>query len=205
MFFGYARISTKGQNASGQVMLLEQAGVHTANVFIDIASGSTVDRPNLKKLLDSVKAGDCVIITALDRLSRKSSDLFDLIDRFEAKGCAVKFLNTPIDTSGPTGRVVLSVLAAVAQYEKDLIASRVKAGQKQAKASGKHIGRPPAFTPDQLLGVLQRAKNGQSLSQIAESYNCHRSTVHRALSLASSKGVTVESDVMDIEELLKNQ
>jgi DNA invertase Pin-like site-specific DNA recombinase len=137
---GYARVSTLDQNLSGQLEALKAAGADL--VFKEKISGARADRPQLAKLMASLKAGDVLLVTKLDRLGRSTRELLDLIERIGKAGAAFRSLGDPLwDTSSSQGRLLSTLLAAIAEFERDLIKERTGEGRKRAQAAGVQFGR----------------------------------------------------------------
>jgi DNA invertase Pin-like site-specific DNA recombinase len=137
---GYARVSTLGQNYDGQIDALKAAGATT--IYREKVSGARADRPQLAKLMASLKAGDIVVVTKLDRLGRSTRELLELIDRIGKAGASFRSLGDPLwDTSSSQGRLLSTLLAAIADFERDLIRERTSEGRKRAMAAGVKFGR----------------------------------------------------------------
>ena len=131
----YARVSTQDQDLSGQIEALTAAGA--TSLFKEKISGARADRPQLAKLMSALKAGDTVIVTKLDRLGRSTRELLDLIERISAAGASFKSLGDPLwDTTSSQGRLLSSLLAAIAEFERELIRERTGEGRKRAMAKG---------------------------------------------------------------------
>jgi DNA invertase Pin-like site-specific DNA recombinase len=141
---GYARVSTQDQDLSGQLEALKAAGATT--VFREKISGARADRPQLAKLMASLKAGDVVLVTKLDRLGRSTRELLDLIERIGKAGAAFRSLGDPLfDTTSSQGRLLSTLLAAIAEFERELIKERTGDGRKRAMAKGLKFGRTLLF------------------------------------------------------------
>jgi len=175
---GYARVSTYGQTLDAQ---LEQLGGDgCTKVFREIASGAQVDRRELNRLLKSLTPGDVVTVTRIDRLARSTFDLFAIVRRITDAGAQFRSLAEPwADTATSTGRLMIAVLGGLADVERDLIRTRTAEGRSRAKARGKHMGRPPALTPQQQAEARQRRADGATLQELADSYNVGRATISR--------------------------
>jgi DNA invertase Pin-like site-specific DNA recombinase len=175
---GYARVSTADQDLSGQLDALKAAGA--APIYREKISGARADRPQLAKLMASLKPGDVVTVTKLDRLGRSTSELLDLIERIGKAGAAFRSLGDPLfDTTSSGGRLVLGVLAVVAQFERDLIRERTGDGRKRAMAQGIRFGRKPKLSPYQRAEALKRRAAGETLAEIAKSYAVDISMISR--------------------------
>jgi len=179
MIFGYARVSTSAQDLAAQVAQLEAAGC--GRIFHDKLSGLTADRPQLRKLLAAAKAGDTVIIPAIDRLSRDVADLLTIARDLQAAGVGLRSLAEPIlDTTGDFSEVVLALLGIVAKMEHRRIRDRTASGRAVAKAQGVKFGRKPKLTPHQQREAIQRRDvDGETVRAIARSYAVSHQTISR--------------------------
>ena len=176
--YGYARVSTQDQNLTGQLEALKAAGA--ATIYREKVSGVRADRPQLAKLMASLKPGDVVIVTKLDRLGRSTRELLDLIERIGKAGAAFRSLGDPLfDTTSSQGRLLTTLLAAIAEFERDLIRERTGEGRKRALAAGVKFGRPPKLTNHQRNEALNRRAAGETLAAIAKSYAVNVSTISR--------------------------
>jgi len=175
---GYARVSTMDQDLSGQIEALKAAGAQT--IFREKVSGVRADRPQLAKLMAALKPGDIVTVTKLDRLGRSTRELLDLIDRISKAGAAFRSLGDPLwDTSSPQGRLLSMLLAAIAEFERELIRERTGEGRKRAMANGVKFGRKPKLSAYQRAEALKRRAAGETLAEIARSYAVDISTISR--------------------------
>src|ERR1700748_138106 len=166
---GYARVSTLGQNYDGQIEALKAAGA--ATIYREKVSGARADRPQLAKLMATLKAGDVVLVTKLDRLGRSTRELLDLIERIGKARASFRSLGDPLwDTSSSQGRLLSTLLAAIAEFERDLIRERTGDGRKRAMAKGVKFGRRPKLSDFQRKEALKRRAAGETLSEIAKSY-----------------------------------
>ncbi len=182
LVFGYARVSTDGQTLEAQVAQLEAAGagVGGGKVYREKVSGAARERPQLAKLLEALSPGDVVLVTRLDRLARSTRDLLNVLGTIADKGAAFRSLGDPwADTTTPHGRLMLTVLGGLAEFERELIRARTSEGRARAKADGKKMGRPNKLTPHQRQEALARREKGESLVSIARSYNVHHATIGR--------------------------
>ena len=176
---GYARVSTDGQALAPQVEQLRAAGA--TKVYRETASGAKRDRAQLAKLLKEVEPGDVVLVTRLDRLARSTRDLLNVLGALAEKGAMFRSLADPwADTTTPHGRLMLTVLAGLAEFERELIRARTGEGRERAKREGRKMGRPYKLTPHQQREAKRRHDAGESLSAIARSYNVHHATISRA-------------------------
>src|ERR1700749_65636 len=152
---GYARVSTQDQELTGQLEALKAAGA--TKVYREKVSGVRADRPELARLMASLRAGDVVVVTKLDRLGRSTRELLDLIDRISKAGASFRSLGDPLwDTGSPQGRLLSTLLAAIAEFERDLIRERTGDGRRRAQAAGVKFGRKPKLSDFQRKEALQR-------------------------------------------------
>lgn len=182
LVFGYARVSTDGQTLEAQLAQLEAAGagVGGGKVYREKVSGAARERPQLGKLLEALSPGDVVLVTRLDRLARSTRDLLNVLGTIAEKGAAFRSLGDPwADTTTPHGRLMLTVLGGLAEFERELIRARTSEGRARAKEAGKKMGRPHKLTPHQRREALSRREKGESLTSIARSYNVHHATIGR--------------------------
>src|SRR6267154_1536339 len=175
---GYARVSTQDQNLTGQIEALKAAGANL--IHREKISGARADRPQLAKLMASLKAGDLVLVTKLDRLGRSTRELLDLIERISKAGAAFRSLGDPLwDTSSSQGRLLSTLLAAIAEFERDLIRERTGDGRKRAMAKGVKFGRKPKLSEYQRREALKRRAAGASLDSLAAKFGVSRDSIHR--------------------------
>lgn len=178
MIYGYARVSTEGQSVEAQVAALTAAGAD--KVFQEVASGAKTDRAQLRRLLHILGAGDVLMVTRLDRLARSTRDLLNTLAAITAKGAGFRSLGDGwADTTTPHGRLMLTVLGGLAEFERDLIRTRTGEGRARAKARGIKLGRPPKLTPHQKREAIERRDSGEALTKIARTYNVSHSTISR--------------------------
>lgn len=175
---GYARVSTLDQSARLQEDALAAAGA--GRVFVETASGRTADRPALTECLGYLRAGDTLAVWRLDRLGRSLKDLLDLMGHLEEAGIAFRSLTEGIDTTTAGGRLVFSVFGAVAQFERELIVERTRAGLAAARDRGQVLGRPSALDSRQREHAIELRRQGRSLTEIAALLSVSASTIARA-------------------------
>jgi len=176
--FGYARVSTDGQTLAGQVAQLTQA--NAAQVFKEKVSGAQTNRPQLRKLLSKLDEGDVVLVTRLDRLARSTRDLLNILGTIADKGAGFRSLgDTWADTTTPHGRLIVTVLGGLAEFERELIRARTTEGRERAKANGVKMGRKPKLSAFQIREARDRKDAGETLVQIARSYGVSHSTISR--------------------------
>jgi DNA invertase Pin-like site-specific DNA recombinase len=176
--FGYARVSTLDQQLTGQIDALKAAGAIT--IYREKISGVRADRPQLAKLMVALKPSDVVLVTKLDRLGRSTRELLDLIDRIGKAGAVFRSLGDPLwDTSSPQGRLLSTLLAAIAEFERELIRERTGEGRRRAMANGVKFGRKPKLSPYQRAEAIKRRAAGETLASIARSYAVDLSMISR--------------------------
>jgi DNA invertase Pin-like site-specific DNA recombinase len=176
--WGYARVSTEGQDYERQVETLTAAGAE--KVFAEKESGARADRPQLAKMMAALKTGDIVLITKIDRLGRSTKDLLNLIGEMQKADANFKSLGDPmLDTTSANGELIFTILAAIATYERRLINARTSEGRKRAMANGVKFGRKSKLTPHQRAEAVQRRAAGETLTAIAKSYAVDVSTISR--------------------------
>jgi DNA invertase Pin-like site-specific DNA recombinase len=177
---GYARVSTRDQDLTAQDAALMAAGC--AKVFKEKVSGVKTDRPELAKLIGRLEPGDVLVVTRLDRLARSTRDLLNVIAAVADRGAGFKSLKDVwADTTTPHGRLMLTVLGGLAEFERELIRARTGEGRKRAKDRGVKFGRPRKLTPHQRQEALGRLSAGETLMEVARTYNVHHTTIGRLL------------------------
>jgi DNA invertase Pin-like site-specific DNA recombinase len=178
MKLGYARVSTNGQDLAGQVAELEAAGC--SRIYREKVSGAKTDRPELAKLMRALGPGDVLIVSRLDRLARSTRDLLNVLDEVAKANAGFRSLkDTWADTTTPHGRLMLTVLGGLAEFERELIRARTGDGRARAKARGVKFGRPPKLTAHQKAEALQRLARGETQADIARTYNVDATTIGR--------------------------
>jgi DNA invertase Pin-like site-specific DNA recombinase len=176
--YGYARVSTDGQSLASQDAELHAAGC--AKVYAEKISGARSNRPELAKVLKRLDTGDVLIVTRLDRLARSTRDLLNILDDIAKRGAGFKSLHdTWADTTSAHGRLMVTILAGLAEFERELIIARTSDGRARAKARGVRFGRPTALTSHQRAEVLQRLANGEVQADLARSYGVSQATISR--------------------------
>jgi len=180
--FGYARVSTSQQSLAIQIKMLKKAGVKENRIFSDKLSGNTLDRDGLNLLRIKMEAGDVLLVTKLDRLGRDTADMIMLINEFDQMGVSIRFLSDGISTEGAVGRMIVTILAAVAQAEKMRILERTNEGRIEAKIRGVKFGRK--CTVDNKK-IKQLHDEGLSAINIAKELNIGRSTVYKSLKMSN--------------------
>jgi DNA invertase Pin-like site-specific DNA recombinase len=177
--YGYARVSTDGQTLAAQDAQLHEAGC--VKVYSEKVSGARSDRAELAKVLKRLAEDDVLVVTRLDRLARSTRDLLNILDAIAKAGAGFRSLaDTWADTTTAHGRLMLTVLGGLAEFERELIKARTSEGRKRAKANGVHMGRPPALTPHQRREAIARREAGnETLTAIAATFGVSHSTISR--------------------------
>ncbi len=184
MRIGYARVSTDEQTTAAQRAALEAAGcdaIHTET------AGGAAKRPALEEALARLQPGDVLTVWKFDRLARSLPDLLQIGQRIEGAGAHLRSLTEDIDTSSSAGRLVFHVMGAMAQFERDLIRERTKAGMAAARKAGRNIGRPRALSPDQVRKARLLIQNGESPASVARAFKVGVSTLRAAIAGARAK------------------
>lgn len=185
MDIGYARVSTSEQNPQLQLDALAAAGV--GRTFVDQGvSGSVAERPELTRCLEHLREGDTLVVWRLDRLARSLRNLLTLVEDLSGRGVHFRSLTESIDTGSASGRLVLSVFGALAEFERELIRERTAAGLDAARARGVRMGRPVVLDADRLDQARTLVQAGHRVGEVAESLGVGRSTLYRALSGTST-------------------
>lgn len=178
MICGYARVSTDGQSAAAQVAELTAAGCE--KVFSETASGAKTDRAQLKRAIAALAAGDVLVVTRLDRLARSTRDLLNVLAALTERGAQFRSIrDTWADTTTPHGRLMLTVLGGLAEFERELIRSRTSEGRERAKARGVKLGRRHILTLAQRAFVAQQRANGESVRHLARVLGVSKATIGR--------------------------
>jgi DNA invertase Pin-like site-specific DNA recombinase len=188
--YGYARVSTDGQTLAAQEAALTAAGC--AKVYAERVSGVVTDRQGLRKAIEVLQEGDTLIVTRLDRLARSTRDLLNTLHAVAKKGAGFKSLaDTWADTTTPHGRLLLTILGGLAEFERDLIRARTSEGRARARAKGVRMGRPLKLTPDQRQEAIERLDRGDSLTDIARTYGVAHTTIARLRPFGTVAGAVV--------------
>jgi DNA invertase Pin-like site-specific DNA recombinase len=176
---GYVRVSTVEQNADRQL-----DGISVERTFVDRASGKDTQRPELEALLQFVRADDTVVVHSMDRLARNLGDLLHLVQSLTDRGVAVEFLKEHLVFTGedsPVATLMLSVMGAVAEFERTLIRERQREGIAQAKKRGVYRGRRPALYPEEVAELRIRVEEGETKAQVAERFGISSQTLYRLI------------------------
>jgi DNA invertase Pin-like site-specific DNA recombinase len=178
MIYGYARVSTSAQDLTSQLAQLKAVGCE--KVFRDKLTGTTTDRPQLRKLMSVLSAGDVVIIPAVDRLSRDTTDLLVIAREIQRAGAGIRSLAEPfLDTTSDFAEIVFAILGVAAKLERRRILERTARGRADAKAKGVKFGRKPKLTEHQKREARARLATDETQRSIARSYNVSQSTISR--------------------------
>jgi len=175
---GYARVSTEDQHLEAQIEQLKEAGCR--KVYKEKVSGVIEERPQLIAMLDYSREGDTVVVCKLDRIARSTKHLLSVVDELEKKGVAFRVLNINLDTSTPTGKLMLSMLAAIGQFEREMMLERQRDGIRIAKLKGKYAGRKPTAMAksDRVLELLSQGRTKQA---VASELGIGRASVYRII------------------------
>src|SRR6516165_1988304 len=175
---GYARVSTDGQTLEGQEAALRTAGAE--KVFAEKISGAVSDRKALARAIAALQSGDVLLVTRLDRLARSTRDLLNVLATVSERQAAFRSVGDPwADTTTAHGKLMVTILAGLAEFERELILARTSDGRARAKARGVRFGRPAALTPHQRAEALQRLANGEVQADLARSYGVSQATISR--------------------------
>lgn len=180
MKLGYARVSTEDQRLDLQRARLKEAGC--GRLFEEKISGAARQRPALERLLQELRADDVLVVSRLDRLARSTAELLRIAEVIRERGAGLQSLEEPwADTTTPAGRMVLTMFAGVAEFERALIRHRTDEGRQAAIRRGVSFGRPQKLRPDQKELVVSLVREGRSISEVARTFNVHTATIHRCL------------------------
>src|SRR6266699_2317694 len=183
--FGYARVSTRDQDLAAQDAELMAAGC--AKVFKEKVSGAKTDRPELAKAIRRLESGDVLVVTRLDRLARSTRDLLNVLATVGEREAGFRSLKDSwADTTTPHGRLMLTVLGGLAEFERELIRARTGEGRKRAKDRGVNFGRRAALTPHQRQEAMKKLANGKAQADVARTSNVSQATISR---LTAASGV----------------
>lgn len=188
MKIGYARVSTRDQNLDLQIDALRQAGCSDTYIYKEHFTGSSKERPQLKKLLEQVREGDVVVTWKLDRLGRSLSDLVHIVNEIEGKGAGLLFIKNNIDTTTIHGKLFFHIFAAIAEFERELIRERTMAGLESARARGRKGGRPKGLTKVaqvKAVAALALYREKKPISEICESLTISRKSLYKYIKIDS--------------------
>lgn len=189
--FAYCRVSTQDQTTDNQIQEIAAAGfiVEPQRAVVETVSGSVPasERPGFRQLRNKLERGDVLVVTKLDRLGRNAMDVRATVEGLAQEGIRVHCLALGgVDLSSPAGRMTMGVIAAVAEFERDLLVERTQAGLTRAKAAGAVLGRPHALTPEQACAALQRLSDGGSVASVARELRTSRQTIMRVRDSAAT-------------------
>lgn len=196
MLIGYARVSTLDQNPALQEDALQAAGCE--RIFLDRISGAQANRPALQESLSFARSGDTIVVWRLDRLARSVTDLIQITQSLNEAGIGFKSLTETIDTTTTGGRLVFTVFAAIAQFERDLIRERTMAGLAAARSRGKIGGRPRVMTPDKVEAAKRLLLSGMNAREVAQAVGVSTPTLYRHIDVG-----TVIRDTRDAKGSLR--
>lgn len=176
---GYARVSTNDQNNQSQIDQLLHFGVEQAAIFQDKASGKNMERPGWKNCWKELRDGDVLVVTAIDRLGRDLIEVVQTVKALHDKGADLKVLSMDLDTRTATGRLIFAIIAAMAQWERELIVERTVNGLAAARARGKTGGRKAVLSEAQVAEAMTRIQAGEKAAQVAADYGVTRQAIYR--------------------------
>ena len=194
VLFGYARISTDDQSLGMQTSALVQAGVDADRIFTDTASGVTAQRPGLQSVLKALRPGDTLVAWKLDRITRDLFELLRIERALRERGVGLRLLTEYVDTTTPAGRMLFSIMGVFAQFEREVIQERTKAGLRAAQAAGKKLGAKRKMTDedvDRAIHLMRsKAEGGEGLTRVAAAkrLGVGKSTLHRELAARETGG-----------------
>ncbi len=174
---GYARVSTAEQNLEMQVEALKRAGVHPDALHVEKVSGAAANRPVLEWALDELREGDTFVVWKLDRMARSLTDLLNKMEQLRQAGASFRSLTEQIDTTTPGGRLIFHVMGAIAEFERDLIRERTRAGVRAAMERGVRFGPKPLLSPKQIKEAQAMRKRGLSLRAIGKHFGVSHTTI----------------------------
>ena len=178
---GYARVGSTGQDLTVQLEKLENAGCD--KVFKEKRSGVDAGRPELMRCLEYLREGDTLLVTKIDRLARSTSDLYRIVSQLADKGVGFRVVDDPsIDTSSRTGKLIMGILALIAEFENDIRRERQMDGIKKARERGTRFGRKPLLIPETIQQVRKLRKSGKTVPEIMRQTSLSKASIYRALS-----------------------
>ena len=181
MKIGFARVSTEKQSLQNQEQRLRAEGCK--EIYAEKISGAAEisKRTELENMLRALREGDIVVATKIDRIARSTRQLLQIADEIQSKGAQLKFLDNPIDTTTPSGKLIFEVLSAISSFERELIVSRTVEGLEHARSKGKVLGRPSGTLPEIDRKIKARWKSGESWKSIGDDYGISRQAVYRRI------------------------
>ncbi|WP_042234697.1 recombinase family protein [Paenibacillus sp. FSL R5-0912] len=192
--FGYTRTSKMIQREDRQIDMLIEFGVDAADIYVDKMTGAHMEREQLKKLQQVLRPADTVVVESLSRLSRSTKDLLSILEDWDKRDIVFVSLKEKLDFSSTTGKLILTILSAIAQFEKDMIRDRVMEGLAAAKQRGRVGGRPktPKFRIEDALKLY--AANIYSVSEISKRTGVSRSVLYRTLREEANQSLTAKNE-----------
>lgn len=187
MIFGYARVSTQDQNLDLQIDELIKYGVDKEKIYCEKITGTKKERPELDELLKRLSKGDTVVVWKLDRIGRSMKHLIELIDGFKNKGVQFVSLKENINTTSATGKLIFNLFASLAEFERDMISERTKAGLQSARARGRKGGRPKKGNGKVELALKMYDSKEYSISEIVEATGLSKPTLYRRINERDAK------------------
>jgi len=188
MLLGYARISTKGQKLDRQIDMLKDAGVKEDNIYQEEYTGTKKDRPELKKLMNSLRENDTLVVTSLSRLSRSTKHLIELVEQIHDKGADIKSIKEEwLDTTTSQGKLFFKIMASLNEFERDLISDRTKEGLKAARARGREGGRPKLDKDKVKTALTMYDSQDFTISEITEQTGVSKASLYRYLKKREKK------------------
>ena len=183
MKIGYARVSTQDQSLDLQLKALKKAGCQ--RIFRERLSGATTrQRPEFQRMLDQTRTGDTIVVWKLDRLARSTRDLLNTMETLGETGAKFQSISEPwVNTTTHAGKMIMTVFAGIAEFERDLIRERTGAGREAAKQRGVRFGRPRKLNPDQLRLASELLDQGKAVREIARTFKVHEATIYRLASV----------------------
>ena len=184
MKIGYARVSTEDQRLTLQLEALKQAGC--SKVFREKVSGAYRDRPELNRMIDQLRNGDIVTVWKLDRLARSTRNLLEIVEAINLAGARFQSISEPwADTTTHAGKMIMTIFAGIAEFERDLIRERTGAGRTDAQKRGVRFGRPRKMNDDQRKLAQRLLREGKSIREVACTFSVHPATLYRLLTPAT--------------------
>ena len=184
MKIGYARVSTIEQNLDVQLQALKKAGCQ--KIFREKVSGATRDRPEFQRMLDQIRNGDVIVFWKLDRLARSTRDLLETMETIREAGTKFQSICEPwADTTSHAGKMIMTVFAGIAEFERDLIRERTSAGREVARKRGVRFGRPRKLNSKQEQLIRRLLNEGKSARELAKTFEVHIATIYRILAVVA--------------------